>query len=470
MRKIRDVLRLVFGEHRSRRQVSASLGIPLTTVNDHVARAKRAGIDWPLPKDMDDAALERALFPPTAPSSVRRPLPDWGYVHTELRKKAVTLELLWLEYREEHPDGLGYSQFCHLYGNWRKKVDVTMRQHHRAGEKTFVDFAGMTIPIYDRKTQMVAFEAQLYVAVLGASNYTFAEALRTQELLCWITGHVHALEYFGGSCELWVPENVPRNIFRHDHREHPAEVTPGGVEAADDLLGRLGERGPHELMAAEDSREDERVAHAPSLTVGHEPEATEVNLKFRARRRVVDAHRDSAPAGPAAFHGEAGQGAGRDDDAPALEEDPDLRDGEVVLHPRRDLLLLVEQRPPRGAVAVGTVRAHPLDQLSDQPVGELFLAAGALDPELHRGCDVAPGGLAIDPHPPGDGAFALTFEPTPECLFDLDHRDLPERHGASSTSASEAQPNVSSAGGGGPSGWSHNWQTGWSHATGKTCG
>ena len=121
-------------------------------------------------------------------------------------------------------------------------------------------------------------------------------------------------------------------------------------------------------------------------------------------------------------------------------------------------------------MTVGPVRAHPLDQLADQLVGELLLPTAALETELQGGSDVAPGRLAIDPHPLGDGAFALTPQPPPERLFDLDHRDLPERHGASSASASEAQPNVSSAGGGGPSGWSHNWQTGWSNATGKTCG
>ena len=175
-------------------------------------------------------------------------------------------------------------------------------------------------------------------------------------------------------------------------------------------------------------------------------------------------------AGATPIDGEAGQGAGRDDDTVALEQDPDLGHGEVLLHPRRDLLLLVEQRPPRRPVTVGPVRAHPLDQLADQLVGELLLPAGALDPEFHGGGDVAPGRLAIDPHPLGDRTFALAAQPPPECLSDLDHRDLPERHGASSASASEAQPNVSSAGGGGPSGWSHNWQTGWSHATGKTGG
>jgi len=175
MRKIRGVLRLSLGEQLSRRQISASLGIPLSTLADCIGRAKLAGLSWPLPDEMDDALLERTLYPPTAPSSFTRPMPDWSYIDTELRKKAVTLQLLWIEYREEHPQGFGYSQFCNLYVAWRKKVDVVMRQHHRAGEKMFVDFPGMTIPIYDRSSGVVSFEAQLFVSALGAS---FRRALR----------------------------------------------------------------------------------------------------------------------------------------------------------------------------------------------------------------------------------------------------------------------------------------------------
>ena len=106
---------------------------------------------------MDDAALESRLFPPVASSKVRRPLPDWDYVHKELKRKGMTLELLWIEYREDHPDGYGYSQFCNRYVAWRRHVDVVMRQTHRAGEKMFVDFAGATVPIYDRHTGAVAF-------------------------------------------------------------------------------------------------------------------------------------------------------------------------------------------------------------------------------------------------------------------------------------------------------------------------
>jgi len=225
MRKIRDVLRLTYGEGRSRRQVSASTGIPVTTISEHLGRAKAAGIGWPLPDDMDDSALEALLFPPTAPSTVRRPEPDWGAVHKELKRKGVTLQLLWLEYREVHPEGFGYSQFCNRYVAWRKHVDVVMRQHHRAGEKMFVDFPGVSIPIYDRQTGGVSFGAELFVACLGASSYTYAEALRSQELEQWVTGHVHALEFFGGAPEISVSDNLRSAVTRAHRYEPDVNVT-----------------------------------------------------------------------------------------------------------------------------------------------------------------------------------------------------------------------------------------------------
>jgi transposase len=220
MRKIRDILRLSLGEGLSRRQVSASLGIPVSTISEHLGRAKVAGVTWPLPEGMDDAALERALFPPTAPSTTARPLPDWAYVHTELRKKGVTLQLLWLEYREDHPDGYGYSQFANRYGQWRRRVDVVMRQSHRAGEKLFVDFCGQTIPIWDAATDAVVLRAELFVAVLGASNYLYAEAFRSQDLLNWVTGHVHAFEFMGGCPAIVVPDNL-RSAVTKAHRYEP---------------------------------------------------------------------------------------------------------------------------------------------------------------------------------------------------------------------------------------------------------
>ncbi len=193
--------------------MSASLGLPVTTVSDHVMRAVAAGLSWPLPDELDDHALEQLLFPPVVPKGIVRPTPDWKYVHVELRRKSVTLQLLWLEYREDHPDGYGYSQFANLYRAFRRQVDVVMRQEHRAGEKLFVDFPGQTIPIYDQRTGEVTLQSELFVAVAGASNYLYAEAFASQELLYWVTAHTHAFEFMGGCHEIVVYENVPRNIF-----------------------------------------------------------------------------------------------------------------------------------------------------------------------------------------------------------------------------------------------------------------
>ena len=152
MRKIREVLRLTFGEGLSRRQVGAAAGVPFTTVSDYVGRAVAAGVSWPLPEGLDDAGLEALLYPPAVPPAVARPAPDFDRVHRELRRKNVTLQLLWLEYREQNPDGYGYSQFCNLYRRWRGGIDVTMRQVHRAGEKLFAGFPGDTLPVWDRAT------------------------------------------------------------------------------------------------------------------------------------------------------------------------------------------------------------------------------------------------------------------------------------------------------------------------------
>ena len=131
----------------------------------------------------------------------------------ELAQKGMTLMLLWVEYREEHPDGYEYSQFCQLYRDWRKKLDVTMRQDHKAGEKMFVDFPGLTVPIYDERSLTVSFHAELFVAALGASSYLYAEALRSQELVHWCHAHENAFEFYGGCPALCVYEYVPRNIF-----------------------------------------------------------------------------------------------------------------------------------------------------------------------------------------------------------------------------------------------------------------
>jgi transposase len=220
MRKIRDVLRLSLGEGLSLRQTAASVQMPFTTVADHLRRAKAAGLAWPLPEGLDDDALEARLFPAGAPPTVVRPVPEWAKVHLELKRPHVTLMLVWLEHREVFPDGHSYSQFCELYRRWRRGVDVVMRQDHKAGEKLFVDFPGHRIPIYDEHTGVLAFEAELFVAVLGASSYLYAEAVRSQELLHWVSAHVHAFEALGGCPAIVVCDNLRSGVTR-PHRYEP---------------------------------------------------------------------------------------------------------------------------------------------------------------------------------------------------------------------------------------------------------
>jgi transposase len=160
-------------------------------------------------------------------------MPDMGYLFRELKRKSVTLQLLWYEYRRENPEGYQYSQFCHRYSEWAKKLDVTLRQEHRAGEKLFVDYAGQTVPIIDRSTGECV-EAQIFVATLGASNYTFAEASMSQDLPSWIRSHVHAFQFFGGVSEILVPDNLKSGVT------HPCRYEPDINPTYQDLAQHYG--------------------------------------------------------------------------------------------------------------------------------------------------------------------------------------------------------------------------------------
>jgi transposase len=214
MRKTKEVFRLKFDCQLSNRKIAESCLIARSTVAEYLFRFQQAALSWPLPEAMDDARLEELLFPPTVlPPSIERPLPDWLYIHSELRRKGVTLSLLWQEYKAQHPTGYQYSQFCYWYRQWAKKIDPVMRQEHRAGEKLFVDYAGMTIPVYDHQAAK-AREAQIFVAVLGASNYCFAEATWTQSLPDWIASHARAFAYFGGVPWIVVPDNLKTGITK----------------------------------------------------------------------------------------------------------------------------------------------------------------------------------------------------------------------------------------------------------------
>ena len=221
MRKIRELLRLRLGEGLSLRMVSAAAGLPYTTVADHLERAQRNGLGWPLPESLDDRELEERLFArEPSPPTESRPLPDWADIHRELRKVGVTLLLLWMEFKALNPGTYQYTQFVRYYRRWEARCDVVMRQEHRAGEKLFTDFPGKkAIKIVNPHTGVITM-AELFVAVMGASNYIYAEAFPSQELPYWIAGHVNAFEFMGGCPEIAVCDNLKSGVTR-PHRYEP---------------------------------------------------------------------------------------------------------------------------------------------------------------------------------------------------------------------------------------------------------
>ncbi len=234
MRKIKEVLRLRFEHQQSARQIAKSCGIARSTVQEYLDRVQKAGIPWPVPPEWDDATLESRLFPPVPLiSPEKRQMPSMEYLHQERKKKGVTLQLLWHEYKEANPEGYQYSQFCELYRQWVDKLDVCLRQEYRAGEKLFVDYAGQTLPLHDPFTGQTR-EAYLFVATLGASNYTFAEATLSQDLPSWIQSHVHAFEFFNGVAQILVPDNLKAGVT------HPCRYEPDLNPTYQDLAEYYG--------------------------------------------------------------------------------------------------------------------------------------------------------------------------------------------------------------------------------------
>jgi transposase len=224
MRKLKEVMRLRYELHLGYQQIGRSCAIGVSTVHKYLKRAEAAGLTWPLPEDWDEARVESAVFPrSTPPTGRRQPVrsePDFTAIQAQLRShRHLTLQLLWEEYREVNPDGYRYSRFCELYQHWRSKLDVVMRQEHKAGEKMFVDWAGATIPVHDRLSGQ-AWPAALFVATLGASSYTWAEATRDQQMESWLRAHVHAFEYWGGIPALAVPDNTKTGVTKA-HRYDP---------------------------------------------------------------------------------------------------------------------------------------------------------------------------------------------------------------------------------------------------------
>ena len=208
MHLVSEVLRLKHAAKLSHRQIARALRIGIGTVTNYLAAAERAGLSWPLPAELDETALAAKLWPPAPAGAAKFVTPDFVYIHEQLKQKGVTRQLLWDEYSEQHPgQAYQYTKFCTLYGEWRRRLKATMRQTHRAGEKLFVDYCGPTVAVVNAVTGEIK-EAQIFVAVLGASNYTYAEATRTQGLADWIGSHTRAFSFIGGVPALVVPDNL----------------------------------------------------------------------------------------------------------------------------------------------------------------------------------------------------------------------------------------------------------------------
>ena len=250
MRKIREVLQLRHEQGLSHQAVARACGVGVGTVNRYLRRAAQCGLGWPLPAELDDGALEARLFPRAAP--VRdRVRPDCAHIHRELKRDGVTLQLLWEEYAGVHPHGYRYTQFCGIYRQWARRLRPSMRQVHRAGEKTFIDFSGKRPALVDRQTGELR-RVELFVAVLGASGFTYAEATATQQLPDWVDAHVRMVEYFEGATALWVPDQLKSAITR------PCRYEPDVNRTYEDLADHYGAvvvparpRKPRDKAAAE---------------------------------------------------------------------------------------------------------------------------------------------------------------------------------------------------------------------------
>ncbi len=219
MRKIREVLRLKEEAGLSNRAISRACKISNSTVGEYLQRAQQAGLSWPLPEGLDEDELYQKLFPEdTSAKEPDRPLPDWKEMQQELKKKGVTLKLLWIEYKEKHADGYKYSQFCELFRRWAKVQSPTGRFPHHGGEVMEVDYAGMTVTIVNPETGET-HQAPVFVATLPASNYIYAEVQPSQELVHWINGHVRAVAFFGGVTKIFRPDNTRTGIKSPNYYE-----------------------------------------------------------------------------------------------------------------------------------------------------------------------------------------------------------------------------------------------------------
>jgi transposase len=224
MRKIREILRLKWDLGLTHREISQSCGLSSGAITECLKRAQRVGLSWPLP-DIDDAELEGQLYPPAMASrGAERAAPDMAHLHVELRSPGVTLRLLWEEYIAKHPQGFRYTQFCVRYASWLERQRPTMRQVHIGGDKLFVDYSGKKPLIVDRETGEL-IPVELFVAVLGASNWTYVEATLTQRSPDWIASHIRCYEKMGGVPRANVPDQLKSAVTTHCRYEPGAQRT-----------------------------------------------------------------------------------------------------------------------------------------------------------------------------------------------------------------------------------------------------
>jgi len=232
VRKIHEILRLKQEMKLSNRAIARVCKVSNSTVGDYLERAQKAGVGWPLPEGLSEDELYRRLFPENAeevPPSARS-LPDWEEVRRQRSRRGVTLKLLWIEYREQHPDGYGLTQYCEYYRRWSDAHATRMRLVHKGGEEMEVDYAGMSVPITNPETGEVR-KASVFVAVLPASNYTYVEVQPSQELVHWIGGHVRAMAFFGGAPKIVRPDNLKSGVKSPNYYE--PEINPSYQELAE---------------------------------------------------------------------------------------------------------------------------------------------------------------------------------------------------------------------------------------------
>ena len=231
LRKIREILRLKDELGLTDRAIARACQVSNSTVGEYIRRARKAGLHWPVPEEVSEGELYRRLFPEEAePKVVQRPVPNWEEIHRDLSRRGVTLRLLWQEYREQHPDGYGRSQFQDLYARWNQAHTTSMRLPHKAGEVMEVDYAGMTVPITNPETSEVS-QAPVFVATLPASSYIFMEVQPSRELEYWLGGHVRAFAFFGGVPKILRPDNLKTGVKKPNYYE--PDLNPSYQELAE---------------------------------------------------------------------------------------------------------------------------------------------------------------------------------------------------------------------------------------------